>query len=110
MDRQKDIEAALAVLWEKHKESMYLRLAPMEKASAALSHGSLSDELRDEAKGEAHKLAGSLGTFGLHHGSRLAKEAEELLAAGAGQAGDAQRLSSIAAELRSEMDQKTTSR
>jgi diguanylate cyclase (GGDEF)-like protein len=39
----------------------------------------LSEELRQEAGHEAHKLAGSLGMFGADEGSRIAKAIEPLL-------------------------------
>ena len=106
MDQKKEIEIAIAALWEKHKETISLRLVSIEQAAAAFSEEALQDELRVQAQGAAHKLAGSLGTFGLHQGSRLAKEAEELLAAKSSSPGDAERLSAIAAALRQELRQK----
>ena len=76
------IRAAVAALWEKFSENLFGRLALLEQASRALREGCLSAELRQEAAMEAHKLAGSLGTFGLAEGSKLAAEMELILEAG----------------------------
>lgn len=55
------------------------RLAVLEQATNALREGKLGDQLRSRAEQEAHKLAGSLGSFGFAEGSRLAKEIEQML-------------------------------
>jgi diguanylate cyclase (GGDEF)-like protein len=52
----------------------------LEDATVALLESGLSADVREHAKGEAHKLAGSLGTFGFVHGTHLAREAEVILA------------------------------
>ncbi|WP_347566314.1 response regulator [Scytonema sp. UIC 10036] len=39
----------------------------------------MNEELRLQARSEAHKLAGSLGMFGFEFGSRIARQIEELL-------------------------------
>jgi DNA-binding response OmpR family regulator len=51
----------------------------LEQAAIALNANHLSLELQQQAKQEAHKLAGSLGIFGLEDGSQFAKELEEAL-------------------------------
>ena len=73
------LQSAVNGIWEKFKDKIIARLAVLEKASIALLAGELSDELRIEAVREAHKLAGSLGTFGFAEGSALARKIEELL-------------------------------
>jgi DNA-binding response OmpR family regulator len=45
----------------------------------ALMSDTLSEQIQHTAKLEAHKMAGSLGSFGFNEGSRLAREIEELL-------------------------------
>lgn len=73
------LPAALAAVWERHKETIFLRLEPLEAARRAELSGQLSAQLRDEARQAAHKLTGSLGTFGLGEGSRLARTLEQAL-------------------------------
>ncbi|HEY9851715.1 MAG TPA: response regulator [Leptolyngbyaceae cyanobacterium] len=73
------LQSAVTGLWEKFKDKIIARLVALEQASAALLIGNLPEELRQEAIREAHKLAGSLGTFGFAEGSSIAREVEELL-------------------------------
>ena len=97
--------AAVAALWEKFSESLFERLVLLERAIGALRQGCLSEELRQEAAMAAHKLAGSLGTFGLAEGSKLAEEMEAIFEAG-GLWNQAQsdRLSQLLGSLRKEME------
>jgi diguanylate cyclase (GGDEF)-like protein len=74
--------AAVAAVWERSKESILGRVALLEQATGALLEGTLDDALRQQAEREAHKLTGSLGTFGFGEGSRLAREMEHLFRAG----------------------------
>lgn len=77
----------------------------LEQAAVALLEGALGEALREQAEREAHKLAGSLGTFGFAHGSRLAGEMERLFRAGKplGQA-ETLRLSELVVALRQELE------
>lgn len=70
---------AVAKLWERVSEGVSDRLAILGQAATALLAGTLSESLRQQAEQEAHKLAGSLGTFGYAQGSRLAQAMEALL-------------------------------
>ena len=87
----------LAALWLKIQPLVEERVATLEQAATAAAAGSLSDELRKEAIGSAHKLAGSLGMYGYDEGTRAARELEVLLGTAAP---DAARLSTLIAELR----------
>ncbi len=69
----------LAVLWESHRGTNIERVEAIEAAALAVLDGDLPLELRTEASGAAHKLAGSLGTFGFDEGTRIARTAEALL-------------------------------
>jgi len=71
---------ALARLWKKFLPDIEGRVDLLEAAAGALAAGSLSDELREKAHAAAHKLAGTLGTFGLHRGTELARQCENFLA------------------------------
>ena len=55
------------------------QVAVLEQAKTALAAGNLETELQQAAKHEAHKLAGSMASFGYPEGSKLARSAEHLL-------------------------------
>ncbi|MBD2233238.1 response regulator [Phormidium tenue] len=55
------------------------RMAALRRAVAALNQPPLTEEVRSQAQGAAHKLAGSLGLFGLTSGSHLARRLEDWL-------------------------------
>lgn len=71
--------AAIGALWTRFRASNIERLGVLEEAATALLDGGLDDDLRRRAEREAHRLAGSVGTFGFVDGSRLAREIERLL-------------------------------
>ncbi|MBW4610994.1 MAG: response regulator [Hassallia sp. WJT32-NPBG1] len=66
-------------IWQRNKESFTSQLALFEQVVAALMTDTLNEQIQHAAKLEAHKMAGSLGSFGFNEGSRLAREIEELL-------------------------------
>jgi HPt (histidine-containing phosphotransfer) domain-containing protein len=70
----------LARLWTKFLPEIEARVELVHQAAQALAAGDLPDAQRIEAHGAAHKLAGTLGTFGLHRGTDPAREAENILA------------------------------
>ncbi|HLY62006.1 MAG TPA: Hpt domain-containing protein [Terriglobia bacterium] len=73
------LKVAVFALWSRFQETMFARLALVERAIEAGIGNSLNDEQRGEAGNAAHKLAGSLGTFGLGEGSKLAAQLEAML-------------------------------
>lgn len=97
--------AAIAALWVGAQVRVLDRIGSIDTAVAGLAAGTVSADDRATAAGEAHKLAGSLGTFGLPEGTRLAKALELLLedAARTGQA-DAAEATRLAAELRAAVE------
>lgn len=58
------------------------RLKIIDQAGMALLEGHLQAKARDEARREAHKLAGILLTIGFPAGSRFAREIEDILETG----------------------------
>jgi HPt (histidine-containing phosphotransfer) domain-containing protein len=70
---------ALARLWTRFLPEIEQRVSIIEAAAKALTAGSLEEPQREAAHAAAHKLAGTLGTFGLHRGTEIAREAELLL-------------------------------
>jgi DNA-binding response OmpR family regulator/HPt (histidine-containing phosphotransfer) domain-containing protein len=67
-------------IWNRHYPQMLDRVASIDRVITATEDRSLTPELRHEACHCAHNLAGSLGTFGLPVGSKVAKQLELLLA------------------------------
>ncbi|GAB1544476.1 response regulator [Scytonema sp. NUACC21] len=74
----KDLASVNRVL-ERFRNSFGQQVALLEQAKTALLAGNCSEELRQLALHEAHKLAGSMGSFGYSEGSRLARTVEHLL-------------------------------
>ena len=70
------IADALNRLWIRFLPEIEGRITILETASQALANSSLTDEQREEAHAAAHKLSGTLGTFGLDRGTELARRAE----------------------------------
>jgi len=70
---------AVAKAREDFKAGYAERLAVLEQATHALKEGKLDEQLRSRAEQEAHKLTGSLGSFGFAEGSRLAQDIEQML-------------------------------
>jgi diguanylate cyclase (GGDEF)-like protein len=73
-----EVADEMAALWAAHRENSLRRLNVLDDAVAALASGSLDQELRSQARTEAHKLRGSAGTYGFHRASDLAGELEDV--------------------------------
>jgi DNA-binding response OmpR family regulator len=76
---QQQVIGSVSQLWEKFKGTFIAQVEAIEQATQALTKGRLTVELQQNAKQEAHKLAGSLGIFGFAEGSALARRLEQLL-------------------------------
>lgn len=72
-------EQMLAQLWEKHRSTIQERIALLQRAISELRSAELQPSTRDECRNAAHKLAGSLGTFGFHEATELARAIEEMM-------------------------------
>ena len=70
------MQKTIAALWQRNQPLVLERLALLDRAAADAVAGTLTPALREEAASTAHKLAGSLGMFGFHEGTRLARELE----------------------------------
>jgi diguanylate cyclase (GGDEF)-like protein len=99
------IRSAMSAVWERSRDVIMGRVGAIEGAVLALLAGNLTPQSRRQAEREAHKLAGTVGTFGFWDASKLAHEAEELLA-GAEPIGpaDTLRLSNLAVQIRRELE------
>lgn len=69
----------LAEAWSRARSKILARVETLDQAGSAWLEGNLDSDLRQQAQAEAHKLAGSLGTFGLLAGTRFARELERTL-------------------------------
>lgn len=74
-DTQSTTQKMIAALWQRNQPQVLRRLALLDQAAT----GPLTATLQQEAAATAHKLAGSLGMFGFHEGTRVARELEQLL-------------------------------
>lgn len=72
-----ELATGMKLIFRAHEDDFMGRLDTLDGAVAAISAGTLDDELRVFAERDAHKLVGSLGTFGLRRGSELALELEQ---------------------------------
>ncbi|MBW4563340.1 MAG: response regulator [Mojavia pulchra JT2-VF2] len=77
-NQQQILLAAIAKERENFKAKVGSRIAVLKQAVDALTKGTLDAQLRQKAEQEAHKLVGSLGSFGFPEGSLLANEIEDL--------------------------------
>jgi diguanylate cyclase (GGDEF)-like protein len=71
--------SALAALWQRHRQTNLDRISLLESTTANLLRGVVDPDAISKGAVAAHKLAGSLGTFGFDAGSRAALEAEFVL-------------------------------
>lgn len=74
-----EVEVAVSQAWDRFKKPIQERLISLEQVANALSTNTLTEELRQKAEQDAHKLVGSLGMFGFAQGSQLAEEIEHWL-------------------------------
>ncbi len=79
MTEDEEDRAAIAAIWARSQTRLLGRVGVVEGAVAALAARALDDAQRSEATTEAHKLAGSLGTFGLPEGTEIARGIEHAL-------------------------------
>ncbi len=75
---QQQTLASVNRIWHQFKARISEQVGVLEQAVIAGEQQELDQDLRQQARQEAHTLAGSLGTFGLPEGSRLARQIERL--------------------------------
>lgn len=102
---QQEILSAVVKFREVFTAGLSDRLVVLKQAVGALGRGKLSDELQQAAVREAHKLAGSLGSFGFSQASQLAQEIESLLEAKNGTTTHCLRLCQLLKELEAQTKQ-----
>lgn len=75
---QDQLNQAIVEIWHRYQGKICDRITFLEEFSLSNQQGKLDQNIQQKAQQEAHKLAGSLGTFGLGGGSIIAKEIEQL--------------------------------
>lgn len=75
-----DPSEVMRTLWLRNRDVTVGRIDRVATALTQLAGGTLADQDREEARADAHRLRGILGTYGFSEGSVLAGEAEDLLA------------------------------
>jgi DNA-binding response OmpR family regulator len=73
-----NLKAKTLQIWKKYKNAILEQINTLEETGNALISNSITPDLLQRAKQESHKLAGSLGLFGLKQASLLARELENL--------------------------------
>lgn len=68
--------AAIRAIWADRRDEVIARVDVIEEAITNALMGDLGDDLRSRAAHEAHRLAGSAGTFGFETASAYAREIE----------------------------------
>lgn len=91
-------------MWKKFLPEIRHRAEVLEQAAQAAAAGNLTQSDRHEAQSAAHKLAGTLGTFGLGKGTKLARELEQIFSAPGSLPAD--RVAEMAAEVRAIIDSR----
>lgn len=103
-DPMEAMRRQLDAIWERSRKEIEARVDAIEGAAIALLDGPIEAAQRDDARREAHKLAGVAGTFGFPNSTTLAREAERILEATRTiSPADVARLSAIANALRTEL-------
>ncbi len=74
---EETLEAIAAEIWELTKDRTLERVDQLVSSVQALAANTLDEEQYLQARQTAHKLAGSLGTFGFNLGSQIARQIEE---------------------------------
>jgi DNA-binding response OmpR family regulator len=78
-EAEEEFHAAIRALWKDARPGAYERIQLIEDAVVALLAGALDEDVRGAARDAAHKLAGSLGTFGVEEGTVVARRLEAAL-------------------------------
>ncbi|MBX9258882.1 response regulator [Desmonostoc muscorum CCALA 125] len=100
------MQKGLDKLWQQSRGLMLERLMAVRQAVGAIATGTLSTELRQEARQAAHKLAGVLGMFDRPTGTKVARQIEEIFLSDTllAKAGDGEQLVPLVRELEHLLD------
>ncbi|NJR65698.1 MAG: response regulator [Leptolyngbyaceae cyanobacterium CRU_2_3] len=74
-----ELQQAIAAAWQTAKPQILEQVAVLEATAHAVQASILEPQLRQQAIAEAHKLAGTVGSYGFKLGSQLSRQIEALL-------------------------------
>jgi HPt (histidine-containing phosphotransfer) domain-containing protein len=80
-EAQEKLRAGMRAIWIGSLPRTRAQLDVLEQAAQAVCDGTLDDTMRRNAEREAHRLAGSTGSFGFKDASPIAREIESMFAA-----------------------------
>lgn len=108
LNRERDAALARAMdaLWQRFLPDIRGRVDLLAAAARSAAAGALSEDVRAAAQAAAHKLAGTLGTFGLTRGTVMARELEIRLGGDGVGPDEARELMRTAADLRAIVDNR----
>jgi DNA-binding response OmpR family regulator len=75
--KEAEVLADVEQIWQAFQPKLAGAIVLFEQTIDHFTHGTLDLELRERAQTEAHRLVGSLGTFGLPNGANLAQQLEQ---------------------------------
>jgi len=105
--QEQKLQTMISALWERSRHTVVERAALLRTAGELLVDNRLDQATQRHAVDSAHKLAGVLGTFGLTRGTELARELEIIYSRQNDSGAPlAERLSEIAAEIRTVIDSR----
>jgi hypothetical protein len=76
---QSKAPSAAAQVWAEYRHVIFERMSAIDAAVIGLREANLTEEVRQKAVLESHRLAGSLGMFGLMEGTRISREIERMV-------------------------------
>ena len=71
--------AGLERVWNESQDTLKRQIELLDHVSDCLFNGVSDPDLYQKARAEVHRLVGGLGSFGVAHGSELARQIEQLL-------------------------------
>jgi two-component system, OmpR family, response regulator len=80
-EKEQSLDARLVDIWQRTNQKSLEKVATLEQAIRSFQSGNFDQTEFRQAATAAHKLAGSLGTFGFEVGSHIAGQIEDLLQA-----------------------------
>jgi diguanylate cyclase (GGDEF)-like protein len=99
-----DTDARIRAIFERHRETILAQVDDIEQAAAAAVCGALDEDSRANAERQAHKIAGSAGTFGFPKASELSRQLENEFRDFDAESDAPRRIAGLALSLRESLD------
>ncbi|MBD2577009.1 response regulator [Oscillatoria sp. FACHB-1406] len=105
-EAQAKVQAVIQQVWDTFKQTLESHIVLFDRAIAQISTGNLDLGLRTSARMEAHRLIGSLGSFGFPKGSEVARQIEQLLSLESLGENEARQLEELVVRLKQAVEDK----